>query len=151
MWRVSDEVVVALDRQLGQPVDSYVNGAQTWLREDGPGGQMVEWRLHPVAAFSRPAGASTHDLFEAVALAVGTGAAPLARPESLWEGLEAFVAYDDEAAEVEPMRLAEICTAVLGIPPDASGMVEHEPIGMAWEQAEGRFSIVGALLEQLGA
>jgi hypothetical protein len=151
VWRISDELVVALDRQLGQPVDSYVNGAQTWLREDGPGGQMVEWRLHPVAAFSRPAGVGTHDVFESVALAIGTGATPLARPESLWEGLEAFVAYDDEAADVEPMRLAELCSGVLGIPPDASGMVEHEPIGAAWEQAEGRFSIVGALLEQLGA
>jgi hypothetical protein len=150
VWRVSDDVVVALDRQLGQPVDSYVNGAQTWLREDGPGGQMVEWRLHPVAGFARPDGAGTHELFEVVALAIGTGATPIATPEQLWEGLEAFVAYEEEATEIEPMRLAEICTAVLGIAPDASGMVDHEPIGVAWEQAEGRHSIIDALFEQLG-
>lgn len=151
VWRASNEVVVALDRHLGQPVDSYVNGAQTWLREDGPAGEMVEWRLHPVAGFTRPADVGTHELFESVALAVATGAEPVEAPERLWEGLEAFVAYTEEAAEIEPMRLAEICTGVLGIAPDASGMVDHEPIGAAWEQAAGRFSIVDALFDQLGA
>ena len=151
VWRISEAVVLALDERLGQPVDSYVNGAQTWLREDGPGDEVVEWRLHPVAGFARPAGVGTHELFESVALAVGTGGAPAAPPERLWEGLEAFVPYEDEAAEIEPMRLAEICTAVLGLAPDASGMVHHEPIGAAWEQAQGRFSIVEALFEQLGA
>lgn len=151
MWRISEAVVLALDEQLGQPVDSYVNGAQTWLREDGPGGEMLEWRLHPVAGFTRPAGVGTHELFETVALALGTGTEPAAAPGMLWDGLEAFVAYIDEASDIEPMRLAEICTTVLGIAPDASGMVDHEPIGLAWEQAEGRRSIVADLFEQLGA
>jgi hypothetical protein len=150
VWRISDAVVVALDERLGQPVDSYVNGAQTWLREDGPAGEMLEWRLHPVAGFARPAGTGTHELFEVVALALGTGAPAPAEPSALWGGLEAFVAYTDEATEIEPMRLAEICTAVLGIAPDASGMVDHEPIGVAWEQAEGRHSVIDALFEQLG-
>jgi len=151
VWRISDAVVLALDERLGQPVDSYVNGAQTWLREDGPAGEMLEWRLHPVAGFTRPAGAGTHELFETVALALGTGATPVGAPATLWDGLEAFVAYADEAGDIEPMRLAEICTGVLGIAPDASGMVDHEPIGIAWEQAEGRHSILAALFEQLGA
>jgi hypothetical protein len=150
VWRISDALVVALDERLGQPVDAYVNGAQTWLREDGPGGEMLEWRLHPVAGFTRPDGVGTHDLFESVALALGTGATPVAAPSRLWDGLEVFVAYDDEAGEIEPMRLAEICTAVLGLAPDASGMVEHEPIGAAWEQTGGRHSIMDALFEQLG-
>ena len=150
VWRISPALVVALDERLGEPVDAYVNGAQTWLREDGPGGEMLEWRLHPVAGVTRPDGVGTHDLFESVALAVGTGVEPVAAPDRLWDGLEAFVAYDDEAGDIEPMRLAEVCTAVLGIAPDASGMVEHEPIGVAWELAEGRHSIMDALFEQLG-
>jgi hypothetical protein len=112
---------------------------------------MLEWRLHPVAGFTRPPDVGTHELFETIALALGTGVAPAAAAGALWDGLEAFVAYVDEAGDIEPMRLAEICTAVLGIAPDASGMVDHEPIGMAWEQAEGNRSIVTDLFEQLGA
>lgn len=150
VWRISDALVVALDERLGEPVDAYVNGAQTWLREDGPGGQMIEWRLHPVPGFRRPEGVGTHELFESVALALGTGATPAVTPDRLWEGLEAFVAYEDEASELEPMGLAEVCTTVLGLAPDASGMVEHEQISAAWEQAGGQHSIVDAIFEQLG-
>ena len=35
VWTISPELVLALDEQLGLPVDSYVNGSQTWLVEDG--------------------------------------------------------------------------------------------------------------------
>ena len=151
VWRISPELVVALDAGLGEPVDSYVNGSQTWLREDGPTGQMIEWRLHPAAGFQRPGDIGTHELFGAVALALGTGATPPAAPEALWEGLEAFPAYPDEAKDLEPMRVAEVCTAVLGIAPDASGLVDHEPIGETWERTAGQYSIITALFEQLGA
>lgn len=149
VWRISAELVVALDGRFGEPVDAYVNGAQTWLREDGPNGEVIEWRLHPVAGFRRPASIGTHELFATVALAVGTDAPPPAPPEALWDGLEAFPAYDD-GAELEPMRLAELCTTVLGLAPDASGLVDHEPIGAAWEQAGGDHSILAAIFEQLG-
>ena len=151
MWRISDELVVALDARLGEPVDAYVNGSQTWLREDGPGGEMIEWRLHPVVGFQRPGDIGTHELFSAVALALGTSTTPPASPEALWEGLEAFPAYADEGRELEPMRLAEACTTVLGLAPDASGLVDHEPIGEAWERAAGSHSIIQALFDQLGA
>ena len=151
IWRISDELVVALDARLGEPVDAYVNGSQTWLREDGPGGEMLEWRLHPVPAFRRPDSVGTHELFSAVALAVGTGATPPAAPEALWEGLEAFPAYADEGADLEPMRLAEVCTSALGLAPDASGMIDHEAISDAWERARGDHSIMEALFDQLGA
>lgn len=150
MWRISIELVVALDASLGEPVDAYVNGSQTWLREDGPGGEAIEWRLHPVAGFRRPDDVGTHELFAAVAFALGTGATPPAAPEALWEGLEAFPAYPDEAADLEPMRLAEVCTSVLGMAPDASGMVDHQPIGDGWEHSTGSYSIIQALFEQLG-
>lgn len=149
MWRISPELVVALDGRFGPPVDAYVNGSQTWLRDDGPGGATVEWRLHPVAGFERPDGIGTHDLFEVVALAIGTGGVPPTPPEALWDGLEAFPAHPDEG-QPEPARLAEACTEALGIPPDASGMLDHDAIGDAWERAGGDLSIIAAALDQLG-
>jgi hypothetical protein len=146
VWRLTPELVVALDERFGEPVDAYVNGSQVWIRDDGPGGITIEWRLHPVAGFERPPGASTDDLFPSIALSLATGETPVTAPESLWDGLEAFPAHEDEA---EPATLAAAATSSLGIAPTASGLVDHEPIGDAWEGAEGRISIVSALLEQL--
>lgn len=151
MWRISPALVVALDDCFGPPVDAYVNGSQTWLRDDGPGGSTIEWRLHPVAGFERPADIGTYELFEVVALAVGTGAEPPAAPESLWDGLEAFPADPDEGSELEPARLVEACAAALGLAPDASGMIDHDAIGDAWERSGRQVSIIQACLDQLGA
>lgn len=129
-------------------MDAYVNGSQTWLRDDGPGALPLEWRLHPVAGFRRPASVESHyDLFSAVALAIATHTAPPADPAELWDGLEAYAAYGDE---VEPAPLAAACHAALGIPADASGLVDHERIADAWEAAGGSVSIVDALLAELG-
>src|SRR2546421_1740998 len=47
VWRSSPELVLALDEQFGPPVDSYVNGSQTWLLDNGPGGVALEWRVYP--------------------------------------------------------------------------------------------------------
>src|SRR3989440_11803783 len=49
VWRSSPELVLALDEQFGPPVDSYVNGSQTWLLDNGPGGVALEWRVCPAA------------------------------------------------------------------------------------------------------
>ena len=146
VWRISPELVVALDERFGEPVDAYVNGSQVWLRDDGPGGITLEWRLHPVAGFRRPPGTGTYELFSTVALAVATGAPPPAPPASLWDGLEAFAAYGDET---EPALLQAAVTASLGIPPDAAGVVDHTAVGDAWERTGGGVSIVDALLAQL--
>lgn len=152
VWRISEALVVALDAQFGEPVDAYVNGSQVWLRDDGPSGETIEWRLHPVPRYHRPAGIGTYELFGAVALALGTGATPPAPPSELWEGLEAFVAYPGEAGDApEPALLAAACTAALGIAPDASGLVDHDPIGAAWEASDGRLSIIESLLDQLSS
>jgi hypothetical protein len=148
VWRIRPELVVALDERFGDPLDAYVNGSQVWLRDDGPGGATVEWRLHPVPAFRRPADVGVHELFSSVSLALETGASPVAPPEQLWEGLEAFPAYGDE---VEPAPLATACAAALGLAPDASGLADHQRLGDAWEQAGGRLSIVEALLDQLSS
>jgi hypothetical protein len=152
VWRVSSELVVALDERFGEPVDAYVNGSQVWLRDDGPGGTTLEWRLHPVTGYTRPAGCSTYDLFPRVALALARGVEPPATLEVLWDGLEAFPAFPpaSPAEEVEPAGLAAAATEALGRPPDVTGLVDHEAIGDAWEAAGGRLSIVDALLQQLG-
>jgi hypothetical protein len=146
VWRVAPELVVALDDRFGEPTDAYVNGSQVWLRDDGPGGITIEWRLHPVPGYRRPDGLGTYEVFGTTALAVATGAPPPAPPSSLWEGLEAFAAYDDD---VEPAVLAAAVTEAIGIPPDGSGLVDHRPIGDEWERSGGRTSIVDALFRQL--
>ena len=96
VWSISAELVLALDERFGEPVDAYVNGAQVWLRDDGPGGAALEWRLHPVAGFRQPDGVSHHDLLASVVYALRAGEDPPSPPEALWDGLEAFPGYGDE-------------------------------------------------------
>jgi hypothetical protein len=146
VWRASTDVIVALDDRFGEPVDAYVNGSQVWLREDGPGGETLEWRLHPVAGYERPAGVGTYEVFSATALAVATGAAPPAPLDEMWEGLEVFSAYGDE---IEPQPLAAAAVQALGLEPDAFGLVDHDAVADAWERASGGVSIVALLLGQL--
>lgn len=138
---------MALDIRFGEPLDAYVNGSQVWLRDDGPRGVPLEWRLHPVAGYRRPAGTATEDVFSVAALALASGQDPPAPLEQLWEGLEVFAAYGDD---IEPQPLAAAAAASLGIEPDAWGLVDHDPIGDEWERSGGRTSIVAALLDQLG-
>jgi hypothetical protein len=155
VWRIAPGLVLALDERLGAPVDSYLNGSQTWLADDGPGGVTLEWRLHPVASYRKPRGLSHYDLWEQVvgqlssgrdpgALALGEERRPLS---SLWDGLEAFAPYDD----VEPATLAQATGEALGRAPDASGLVDHARIGDAWEHGRGQLSIVALLLDELNA
>jgi len=156
VWRSSPELVLALDEHFGPPVDSYVNGSQTWLLDNGPGGVALEWRLHPVASYRPPAELSHYDLWERVVAQLHAGGDPGALSlgeevravDSLWEGLEAFAAYGDE---VEPATLGAATTESLGIAPDACGVVDHQRVGDEWENSEGRTSIVDALLSQLSS
>ncbi|MGI8807018.1 MAG: hypothetical protein ACR2KK_04100 [Acidimicrobiales bacterium] len=147
VWRISAELVIALDARLGEPVDAYVNCSQVWLRDDGPAGEAIEWRLHPVAGYRRPDGLTTEEVFDVVTAALATDEPPPVALDRLWEGLEAFAAYDDE---LEPATLAAACGASLGMPPDATGLADHDVIGDQWEQSGGATSIVAALLDQLG-
>ena len=136
------------------PVDSYVNGTQTWLSDDGPGGMTLEWRLHPVAGYRPPAGMSHYDLWEQVVAALSAGidadALELGTEHrtlrSIWDGLECFAAYGEE---IEPAPLAQAATEALERAPDASGLVDHDHIGAVWEQANGTVSIVEMLLAEL--
>jgi len=154
VWRISSELVLALDERLGPPVDSYVNGSQTWLLPNGPGEVVLEWRLHPVAGYRTPKDMSHYDVFESVvsalsaradaaALALGSETRPLT---AVWDGLECFAAFGDD---VEPQPLAAAATDALGIAPDAAGLVDHQEIGDEWERARGDLSIVALLLRAL--
>ena len=148
VWRTSNTLIAALDTRFGDPIDAYVNGSQTWLREDGPGDVVIEWRLHPVGGYIRPKGMGSYDVFPRIAHAVVAGTEPPVPPESLWDGLEAFPAYGDE---MEPATLLAACVDALGLPPDAQGLVDHQPISDEWERTGRRSSIVARLLEQLSA
>ena len=154
LWLVDADLVVSLDAHLGLPIDSYVNGSQTWLTPDGPGGVELEWRLHPVGAYRTPGGLSHYDVWEAVVGALSQGADPRALPlgsdlvalSALWDGLECFSAYGDE---IEPATLAAAAGEVIGRTPDAAGLADHDAIGDAWERTSGQVSIVELLLAQL--
>jgi hypothetical protein len=146
LWRARPQVIIALDDRFGEPVDAYVNGSQVWLREDGPGGMTLEWRLHPVAGYERPPGVGTYEVFSAASLALATGADPPAPLDRLWDGLEVFPAYGDD---IEPQPLAAAAGEALEIEPDAFGLVDHEPIADEWERTQGGVSIVEDLFRQL--
>ena len=154
VWRIAPAVVTALDERLGPPVDSYVNGTQTWLTDDGPNGATLEWRLHPVASYQPPAGLSHYDLWEAVVGALAADADPSSLPlgtehrplTSLWDGLECFAVH---GADPEPAPLSAAVTSTLGVPPDAAGLVDHARIGDTWERNRRAVSIVALLLEEL--
>ncbi len=155
VWRAAPSVVVALDERLGPPVDGYVNGTQTWLTDHGPGRRdprMAAPSRRRCTARRRGAGRTTSGTRSSARSppavtpsrsAIGDEHRPLA---SLWDGLECFAAYGDE---IEPATLARAATEALGIPPDAAGLVDHDRIGDAWEQAKGAVSLTEMLFDEL--
>jgi hypothetical protein len=146
VWRITPELVVALDTRFGEPLDAYVNGSQVWLRDDGPDGMTFEWRLHPVGGYERPPRVETDAVFSTIALALQHDAEPPVAPATLWDGLEAFAAYGEE---IEPAVLAQSAVEAIGIPPDAVGMADHERIADRWVASGRRNSIVADLLAEL--
>ena len=150
MWRCTPTLIRALDERLGEPSDTYVNGSQVWLRDDGPRDVTLEWRLHPVGGYVRPSATSTTNVFRRIATEIGEPgsdpSAAIAFPESLWGGLEVFSAYE-EPLEADELRLW--CVALLGLEPDAVGSVDHDPIGDEWERTSGGSDIFSALIAQL--
>jgi hypothetical protein len=157
VWRVTPALIERLDERLGPPLDAYVRGWQVWLEPHGPGGETLEWRLHPPAGFRMPRGIDHNDLFDVVlqglaeaddpaeaALPVGEQRLPLA---AIWEVLEVFPAYGDEVA---PHRVAAAAAEVLGgWGPDVAGRADHDRLGDLWKGRRGAFSVGAALLEQL--
>lgn len=153
LWWITPELVAALDRSLDAPVDSYVNGSQTWFTGDE---QTLEWRLHPVAGFEMPAGLSHYDLWERVVDELQSGGSADALEldgetrglATLWDGLECFPAYGDD---LEPATLSRRATDQIGITPELCGLVDHDKVGDAWEATHGAVSIVRLLADQLNS
>lgn len=153
VWLVTASLVMALDQHLGLPVDSYLNGSQTWLVDVEGSDITLECRLHPVAGYRTPEGCSHYDVWELVVASLSqTPEAPIALGEttrsldSFWDGLECFVAHGDD---VEPATLARLATDAIGLVPDAVGLVDHQRVGDEWERRRGEVSITAMLLEQL--
>ncbi len=150
IWRISPELILALEEHLGLPVDSYVNGSQTWFT----GEPALEWRLHPVAGYQPPKGVSPYDLWELVVGSIIAGAPPEALPlgdstvalGDLWDGLECFPAYGDE---LEPAAVVARVREALDRDPDLNGMVDHDTIGDEWELSGGTVSVLELLIRQL--
>jgi hypothetical protein len=153
VWWMTPELVTALDRELGTPVDSYVNGSQTWFTGDE---ETLEWRLHPVGAFALPAGLTHYDLWERVVDEIGSGrsadvlelGSETRSLATVWDGLECFPAYGDD---LEPATLSRRATDALGVAPELCGLVDHDSVGDAWEAANGTVSIVSLLTTQLSS
>src|SRR2546426_12497597 len=82
VWRSSPELVLALDEHFGPPVDSYVNGSQTWLLDNGPGGVALEWRFHPAASFPAPPDRPPHPPWGGGGAAPRAGGGPGGRPRA---------------------------------------------------------------------
>lgn len=156
IWRADPTLVLALDEHLGPPVDSYVNGSQVWLVDAGPGGETLEFRLHPVAAFAPVPGVSHHDLWEEVVAAISRGdatdslrLADHARSlAALWDGLEVFEAYD---AGLEPAVIGGCAGRLIGRPADRVGLVDHTTIGGEWDRSGRTVSLFALLDAQLAA
>ncbi len=152
LWYPTPALLLALDERLGAPVDSYVNGSQTWLTPDGPGEIILEWRLHPVARYRTPRGMSHYDVWETVVAALSAGDDTLQlgdeqrRLDEMWGGLECYAAYGDD---IEPTPLATAASEALGIAPDRFGLVDHAALGDAWETAHGAIDIVELLTQAL--
>jgi hypothetical protein len=152
VWRIRPQLLLVAAERLGPPIDSYLNGSQTWLTETG--GTTLEWRLHPVAGYRLPDGLSHYDLWDAVLDQLAEDADPgglrLGREtralSDLWDGLECFAAHGDD---LEPATLTGATRSELGLDPDLSGLVDHDRIGDAWERAKGGVSVVDLLFEQL--
>ena len=156
VYRVDPALVEQLDAALGPPLDSYVRGWQVWLEDNGPGGERLEWRLHPPARFRMPRGVNPHDLFDVVLQGLADAADPAvdafpagkerrSLPE-IWEVLEVFPADGDDVA---PDALAGAATTALGRAPDAAGYADHDRLGDLWKGRHGDFSVGAALFEAL--
>lgn len=154
VWRLDPGLVLALEEHLGVPVDSYLNGSQVWLVDCGPGGETLEFRLHPVAGYRPPEGVSHYDLWEEVAGALSRGVDPAAMTlgdttralEALWDGLEVFEAYGDS---LEPAQIANAAGAAISRDADRCGLVDHDRAGGDWERCGRAVSLFGLIEEQL--
>ncbi|WCO67814.1 hypothetical protein PO878_03635 [Iamia majanohamensis] len=148
VWSASPDLLVAVHDHLGPPAHAYDNGSQAWLRDDGPDGVPVEWRLHPRPDLARPGRLSGYHLFPAVAGALARGEDPALDPTTVWCGLEAVPAFDDD---VEPDTLAAHLGTILGWDPDAWGPLDRDELARRWERSHGDLDVVAWAVAHLRA
>lgn len=158
VFAVDAELIEALERAYGPPIDSYLNGWQVWIEptplldEEGDEVQL-EYRLHTPAGFSQPEGVSHHDLWDVVVEQLAAGAEVLElgederRVRDLWVLLEVYPAFGDD---ITPDDIAAVVAEDLGREPIAVGQVDHGRLGAVWKRTKGRFDLAGALLDELG-
>lgn len=157
VYRVDPALIELLDQHLGPPLDSYVRGWQVWLEPHGPGGETLEWRLHPPASFRMPRGVDPHDLFGVVLQGLAEAADPASDPlpagherlrlAQIWEVLEIFPGF---TRDLDPAEVAAAATAALGgRAPDRAGHADHDRLGDEWKGRRGDFSVGRALLATL--
>ena len=148
VWTVTPALLVALHDRFGPPAHAYDNGSQTWLRDDGPGEVLVEWRLHPRAELPRPGRRSGYHLFPAVAGVLARGDEPELDPGAVWSGLEAAPAYDEPRRRRCPGRPAR---GRARPPPEAWGPLDRDELARSWERSLGHLDVVAWALDQLTA
>jgi hypothetical protein len=158
VFDVDADLLLALERTYGPPIDSYLNGWQVWiepceLRDEEGEPIELEYRLHTVEGFTQPEGLSHHDLWDEVItqLADGVDRCELGterrRVDELWRLLEVYPAFGDP---LEPDEIARVTAEALGREPVASGWVDHGRLGAAWKRTKGGFDLASALLDALG-
>ena len=143
VWTISPELVLALDEHLGLPVDSYVNGSQTWLvRRDGPSHARVaaaSGRRVPRAGRGvalRPLGGGRRAALGRPPIRTRCASATrCGRSPRCGTGSSATprTATTSSRSSSRPRRPRSS-----GAPPDRFGLVDHDAIGDAWETGERR-------------
>ena len=153
LWWMTPELVGALDRRLGTPVDSYVNGSQTWFTRRGADARVAAASGRRRSRCRRVCRTTTCGSAWSTSWPPGSNPDALAlgqrdpRPlAALWDGLECFPAYGDD---LEPATLSRRATELLGIAPGLCGLVDHDKVADAWEATKGAVSIVRLLGDQL--
>ena len=126
VWTISPELVLALDEQLGPPVDSYVNGSQTWLVGDDATTSRSNAGCIRSPGTGRPRRCSHYDIWEAVVAQLSrrrrsARAAPRRRsPAARRVCGTGSSASPPTATTSSRAQLAALATAALGRPPDRS-------------------------------
>lgn len=153
---VDRDVVLALERRLGPPIDSYLNGWQVWIEPMAAdeGAPELECRLHPPVGFTQPRGLSHHDLWDEVVAQLADGAEHLRLGDEqrhlrdVWTLLEVFPAFGDDVTVTDLGSWAE---RELGVTALGSGQVDHARLGGRFRRRGHDFDLAGALRAALTA
>lgn len=156
IFDVDVELLLALERALGPPIDSYLMGWQVWLEpvEDPDQDVELEYRLHPPGGFEQPAGLSHHELWDEVIEQVAAGRDTFELGDEtrdldgLWVLLEVYPGF---GGDIAPAQVREWAEAVLGRPALACGEVDHRRLEGRFRDEQHEADLPAALRETLGA